>query len=252
MRPEELHMRRACIAAAITPKNRREEMDFGAGFELIDLLCRSGATGIALFTALGEYASLAEDERARFVCLAVKRSRVDIWAGVGAATLAGALDLAHQARDAGAAALLLPPPHGFAYAQDDIREFYLRFVERNGTGTPVYLIDSPGLCTPIASETAAELIATGAFAGLADFVSGVGCAIPEVVAAGLDDKIAEFEAWVREFPAPVAIKTAVNVRGIAMGPLPVPLTIAKQRRLEEFREWFKSWLGPARKSAHAG
>lgn len=245
-------MRRACIAAAITPRNRREELDFGAGFELIDLLCRSGATGIALFTALGEYSSLPEDERARFLCLAVKRSRVDVWAGVGAATLEGAVDLAHQARDSGASALLLPPPHGFAYAQDDIGEFYLRFAERNGRGAPVYLIDSPGLCTPIAAETAAQLLATGAFAGMADFVSDVGCAIPELVVAGLDDKIAEFEAWVREFPAPVGIKTAVNVRGIATGPMPVPLTAAKQKRLEEFREWFKGWLGPARKSAHAG
>ena len=245
-------MVRACIAGAITPRNRREELDFGAGFELIDLLCRGGASGIALFTALGEYASLASEERARFLCLAIRRSRVKVWAGVGAATLEGALDLAHQARDAGAGALLLPPPHGFAYAQDDIREFYMRFADRNGAGMPVYLIDSPGLCTPIAPGTAADLMATGAFAGVADFVSDVACAIPELVAAGLDGKIAEFEAWVREFPSPVAIKTAVNVRGIATGPLPVPLTAAKQKRLEEFREWFKGWLGPARKCAHAG
>lgn len=245
-----LHMNGAPIAAAITPRNRRGEVDFGAGFELIDMLCRGGAGGVALFTALGEYASLAVEDRARFLCLAAKRSRVAVWAGVGAATLDGALELAHEARDAGAAALLLPPPHGFAYAQDDLREFYLRFAERNGKGLPVYLIDSPGLCTPIASETSNELMASGAFEGVADFVSDTAGAIPEVVAAGLTEKIAEFETWAREFPAPVAIKTAVNVRGIATGPLPVPLTDRKQKKLDEFRAWFKDWLGPARKSAH--
>ena len=243
-------MNRAPIAAAITPRNRREEIDFGAGFELIDLLCRGGVGGIALFTALGEYASLAAEERSRFLCLAVKRSRAPVWAGVGAATLDASLDLAHEARYAGAGALLLPPPYGFAYAQDDVREFYLRFAERNGAGTPVYLIDSPGLCTPVDPATASELVASGAFEGVADFVSDTACAIPELVVAGMTEKIAEFECWAREFPSPVAIKTAVNVRGISTGPLPVPLTAAKQRRLDEFRAWFKDWLGPARKSAH--
>lgn len=241
------------IAAGITPRNRREEIDFGAGYELIDMLCRAGVGGIALFTALGEYAAVAAEERARFVCLAVKRSRAPVWAGIGAATLTGALELASEASDSGASALLLPPPHGFAYAQDDVREFYLQFAQHHHGGAPVYLIDSPGLATPIAPETASELLASGAFAGCADFVSDVACAIPELVAAGESaaDLVAEFEIWTRQFPAPVAIKTAVNVRGIQTGPLPMPLTAEKQQRLEEFRCWFKNWLPAARKRVHA-
>jgi len=98
------------VAPAITPRNKHEEIDFGAAFEWIDLMCRAGVDGIALFTAIGEYASLAPDERSRFLTLAVKRSRVPVYAGIGAATLDSALSLARDAREAGAAALLLPPP----------------------------------------------------------------------------------------------------------------------------------------------
>ncbi len=252
--------------AAVTPRNSREEIDFGAAFELIDFLCRAGVRGIALFTALGEYASLAPDERSRFICLAVKRSRTPIYAGIGAATLDAALGFARDARDAGATALLLPPPHGFEYSQEDLREFYLQFAAHEQDGPPVYLIDSPGLCTPIAPDTAAELIACGGYAGTADFLSAEACAVPELVvahraalaagqmddAARFDAALAEFTAWTRLFPAPVAIKTAVALRGIKTGPLPVPLTPEKQRALDDFRAWFKAWLPAAKKPyAHA-
>jgi 4-hydroxy-tetrahydrodipicolinate synthase len=252
------------IAAFITPRNRHEEVDFGAAFELIDFLCRSGVGGIALFTAVGEYASIADDDRSRLLCLSVKRSRTPICAGIGAATFDAALGLARSARDAGAEALLLPPPHGFVYGQDDIREFYLQFAAHAEGGTPVYLMDSPGLCTAIESATAQQLIASGGFAGVCDFLSEAACAIPELsvahheaLAAGREEDAAriaemlgEFTAWVREFPSPIGIKTAVALRGIKTGPLPIPLTPQKQRRLEEFRAWFAAWL-PVAKRLHA-
>ncbi|MGA7234911.1 MAG: dihydrodipicolinate synthase family protein [Bryobacteraceae bacterium] len=252
------------IAAAITPRNRHEELDFGAAFELIDFLCRSGVAGIALFTAIGEYASLTAGDRSRLLSLAVKRSRVPIYAGIGAATLDSALGLARDARDAGAAGLFLPPPHGFAYAQDDIREFYLQFAAHVEPGPPVYLIASPGLSSSFDPRTAYELLATGSFAGLPDSVSEIACATPELTVAqhdarnaGRKDEVAridamlgEFTEWEYQFPPTVAIKTAVSLRGIKTGPLPVPLTAEKLRKLEEFRAWFKAWL-PTTKKLHA-
>src|ERR1700678_2465640 len=126
------------IAAAVTPRNRHQEIDFGAAFELVDFLSRAGVQGIALFSAAGEYPSLAADERARLLYLAVKRSRAPLFAGIGAATLDSSLSLAHQACAAGAPAVLLPPPHFFRYEQDDIREFYLQFAANAGSGVPVY------------------------------------------------------------------------------------------------------------------
>lgn len=248
---------RGAIAAAITPRNRNEEIDFGSGFELIDFLCRGGVSGIALFAPTGEYASLSPTERSRFLCLAVKRSRADIYAGVGAATLDGAVCLARGASDAGADALLLPPPHGLPYSQEDLREFYFRFAEHSEDLPPVYLMDSPGLCSAIAPATAAELIASGAFAGTADFLSEAACALPERAAACCaegkpDELLSEFESWADRFPRPAAVKAALELRRIKSGPLAMPLTPAKQRLLEEFRAWFKTALAASTKlKAHA-
>jgi len=62
----------------------------------------------------------------------------------------------------------------------------------------------------------------------------------------------ELLAWLARFPLPVGLKTAVAARGIQTGPLPVPLSPAKQRDLEQFREWFQGWLPASRKLAAHG
>ena len=85
-------------AAAITPRNKTGDINFGAIFELIDYLCAARVGGIALFTECGEYPALAVEERARLTYLAVKRSRVPLLAGVGSATLDHSLELAREAR----------------------------------------------------------------------------------------------------------------------------------------------------------
>ena len=80
-------------AAAITPRGKTGDINFGAIFELIDYLCSARVEGIALFTAWGEYPALKVDDRARLTHLAVKRSRVPVLAGVGSATLDHSLAL---------------------------------------------------------------------------------------------------------------------------------------------------------------
>ena len=246
------------IAAAVTPRKPNEEIDVGAAFELLDFLSRAGVDGIALFTAIGEYPSLAAGERSRLLYLCVKRSRAPLFAGVGAATLDGSLSLARDARSAGAAGVLLPPPHFFRYEQDDIREFYLQFAAHFGSGAPIYIADTAEFTSAIDPETLRELLATGLFAGVADNVSEAACAIPELVrvrpddASAVDARVLEFTAWTRRFPATIALKAALNVRGLKTGPFHVPLTAAKQRKLDEFRLWFQVLLAGLKKhSAHA-
>ena len=153
-------------AAAITPRGKHGEIDFGASFELIDFLCRGGVSGIALCTAAGEFAALSLDERSRLVYLAVKRSRVPVLVGVGSATLDGSVGLAREARDAGAAGLLLPPPHFFAYDQCDLREFYLQFARQLGEGVATFLSQLPPPGARLQIATALDLLSTGQFAGV--------------------------------------------------------------------------------------
>jgi 4-hydroxy-tetrahydrodipicolinate synthase len=92
-------------------------------------------------------------------------------------------------------------------------------------------------------------------AGAAGAVSGVAACMPELMVAldralALGDQAAsrallarveEFLAWYREFPAPVAIKEAANLRGLKAGVADSPLGPEKNKRLEEFRRWFGEW-----------
>jgi 4-hydroxy-tetrahydrodipicolinate synthase len=94
-------------------------------------------------------------------------------------------------------------------------------------------------------------------------LSAAACAAPELtmalnaaIGAGdgetvtrLEGKRQELLWWLDRFPVPVGIKTAVQVRGIQTGPLPVPLSAGKQQCLEQFREWFKTWLPASKKLA---
>jgi dihydrodipicolinate synthase/N-acetylneuraminate lyase len=283
-------------AAVTPHGKRGDEADIGATLELIDFLCAAGVQGIALLGSTGEFVNLKYDDRVRLVYLAVKRSRVPVLAGVSHSTLDGALALAREASAAGAAGLLLMPPFFYRYRQPEIREFYLRFVADLSHGPPVYLYNIPAFTSEISSETAIALLGTGRFAGIKDssgsqdyfdalsrykfehpftllvghdaifaparkagadgVVSGIACAVPELLlaldraiqqhaddeAGRLDARLHEFLDRLGRFPTPVAIKAALAVRGIKTGHAPVPLAPETQAALDEFREWFRAWL----------
>lgn len=155
-------------AAAVTPRGQQGEVDLGAAFELIDHLSLARVDGIVLFSEHGEYPSFHIDERSRLVYLAVKRSRVPLLVGVGSATLELSIALAREAREAGAAGLLLPPPFFFRYDPDDVLEFYLRFAEQLGRGVEVFLSNTPALTSSIPVEISLALLQAGLFTGIVD------------------------------------------------------------------------------------
>jgi len=289
--------------AAITPRGKQGGADFGATLELIGFLCDAGVNGIALLGSTGEFATLSSEERSRLAFLAVKRSRVPVLVGVAHATLDGAVGLGREACSAGAAGLLLMPPYFFRYGQDDIREFYLQFAAQLGRGVPIYLYNIPFFTSELAVETAIELLATGLFAGIKDssgsidyferllehrnnrrftlligndviftraraagadgVVSGVACAVPELLigidralqagaaaqAARLDARLHEFIGWIDRFPTPVLVRVAAEMRGLKTGPLALPLPPEKAKLLHEFREWFGAWLPRVRRES---
>jgi 4-hydroxy-tetrahydrodipicolinate synthase len=278
------------------------EPDVGALLEMLDFLSAAGVNGVALLGSTGEFLHLTFDDRVRMVQLAVKRSRVPVLVGVGHSTLEGAIALGREAVSAGAAGLLLMPPYFFRYVQEDIQEFYLQFASAVGPAR-ILLYNVPFFTNEIAIDTAISLLATGHFAGIKDssgqygyferllavskerpftllvgndriytrarqagahgVVSGVACAVPELLVAldraiqenlaadveRLEAKLQEFIAWHDRFPTPVAIKTAARERGLTVGPLAMPLAPGNLKCLEEFREWFNNWLPGVQKEA---
>src|SRR3954464_8477071 len=94
------------VAAALTPRDKRGELNFSACFDLLDHLSKAQVRGIALLTEAGEYPLFTPEQRKRLVYLGAKRSRAPLMAGVGSEELAASIDLAREAFGAGAQGVL--------------------------------------------------------------------------------------------------------------------------------------------------
>jgi 4-hydroxy-tetrahydrodipicolinate synthase len=157
------------FVAAITPRRAQEySIDLGATLELIDFLGESGVAGIALLGSTGEFVHFALDDRRHMVNFAAKRSRVPLLVNVSHSTLDGAVELAREAAGAGAAGVLLMPPHYFRYSQEEVRSFYLAYADAMDGVTSTYLYNIPAFTTEISTATAAALLARGQFCGIKD------------------------------------------------------------------------------------
>ena len=163
-----MHEFSGVYAAAVTPRGKRGDVDFGAAFELIDHCGRAGIEGILLFGEEGEYPAFSPEERSRLAYLAAKRSRVPLLVGVGSPTLDVSLTLGREAWNAGAAALLLPPPSFFRYQAADLGEFCLQFARQMEAGTVILLYNTPLTTSEIPMDTALALLDSGLFAGIND------------------------------------------------------------------------------------
>ncbi len=153
--------------AAITPRRSSGvAIDIAAALESLSFLESRGVDGITLLGSTGEFLHFESEDRARFAAMAVKRCRVPIIVNVSHSAFEGAVELAQQAFDSGAAAVLLSPPYYFRYSQDSLRAWFLDFAAAV-TGS-VYLYNIPQFSTGIATATALDLLATGAFAGIKD------------------------------------------------------------------------------------
>ncbi len=92
-------------------------------------------------------------------------------------------------------------------------------------------------------------------AGANGIISGCACAVPELavklaraVSAGdraladkLETRLIEFATRAAQFPWPVAVRRAVELRGQKSGPPAVPLSAEKQQALDDFSTWFREW-----------
>ena len=99
------------------------------------------------------------------------------------------------------------------------------------------------------------LVGRALHAGADGIISGCACAIPELVVAlaravtagdraladALDARRIDFATWAAQFPWPVAVRRAVELRGQKSGPLAVPLSPANQQVLDDFSAWFRDW-----------
>ncbi len=292
-------------AAVTPRRAQEHSIDLSATLELIDFLYSGGVDGIALLGSTGEFVHFMLEDRSRMLEFAVKRSRLPVLVNVAHSTLDGAILLGQEAADSGVAGVLIMPPYYFRYDQESIKSYLLQFADAVSKVVPVYLYNIPVFSNAIAIETAVSLLESGQFAGMKDSggnwdyfqelaalrgrigfklfigddriyaqartsgadgaVSGVACAVPELMArmdraireghtelaTRLNARLQEFIDHIVLFPAPVGIKEAVKQRKIKTGVLASPLGEGGERKLSEFHRWFQEWLPVVLKECRA-
>jgi dihydrodipicolinate synthase/N-acetylneuraminate lyase len=162
---------RGALAALMTPRDALGAADWPA----LEALCRftleRGVSGLVVGGGTGEDASLSKADRIRQVEVAVAASaaarNLPVLCGCGSARLDESVELAQRALAAGAAAILLPPPHFFRYSQEDLEGFYVEAAKR--IDGPILLYNLPAFVTPLQPATIVRLLrATGKFVGVKD------------------------------------------------------------------------------------
>jgi dihydrodipicolinate synthase/N-acetylneuraminate lyase len=112
------------FAALPTPVQNDGRPDLDAVTPMLDRLVASGIAGLCVGGATGEYASFDIDDRIRLLRHVGRyvAGRMPWLCGIGAETWLQTQRIADAARQAGAAAALLPPPSYFSYPSEDLRE----------------------------------------------------------------------------------------------------------------------------------
>jgi len=140
---------RGVWCASVTPLVEDLSIDADRFAAHVRSLLEDGCDGVAVFGSTGEGNSFSVRERqAALDALAARAVPMDrVLVGAGACAAADVLDLAAAARDAGAAGLLLHPPHYYKSVSDDGLFAFLDEVVR-GMGarpTPIVLYHFPRL-----------------------------------------------------------------------------------------------------------
>ena len=144
-------------AAVLIPRLPDGELDERGFRAILDSLRGKGLSGIVINGATGEYCLTTAAELARMLTIGQETLPGEkVLCSIGAAGLAGCLELGRIAIDHGARALLLPMPHFFPYSQDDLAAFCAAVAAR--LEAPVLLYNLPRFTTPLELETVRGLI----------------------------------------------------------------------------------------------
>jgi 4-hydroxy-tetrahydrodipicolinate synthase len=147
------------LTAMVTPMTRDGAVDYDGAAQLAEYLVTDMANdGLVLSGTTGESPTTTDAEKERLLRTVIEAvgDRATIVAGVGTNDTAHTCELARQAENAGAAALLLVTPYYNKPPQHGLVAHFSKAAD--ATALPVMLYDIPGRTgTPIATETLLRL-----------------------------------------------------------------------------------------------
>jgi dihydrodipicolinate synthase/N-acetylneuraminate lyase len=199
------------LVATALPLREDLSVDFDRYADHVRWLVDAGCDGVCPNGSLGEYQSLTAEERARVVRTAVDAAGGDrVMPGCGAYGSAESRRWAEQAREAGAASVLLLPPN--AYRADE-RIVEAHYAEVANAGLPIVAYNNPydtkvDLTPPLLARLHGEghIVAVKEFSGnvrrpyeIAELAPGLDLLI------GADDVLVELaiagaKGWIAGYP----------------------------------------------------
>lgn len=141
---------RGVFTIAVTPFSDTGALDHDSLDRMTAFYLDKGATGLTVLGMMGEAGKLSADEALEVVERVVRRAGVPVVAGVSAAGFAPMHALAHAAMDAGAAGVMVAPPHTLR-TDAQILGYYRNVAETLGD-IPFVLQDFPlvtGVVIPV-------------------------------------------------------------------------------------------------------
>jgi 4-hydroxy-tetrahydrodipicolinate synthase len=147
------------LTAMVTPFTREGVLDLGDAQKVATYLVDQGSDGLVISGTTGESPTTTVEEDGRLLAAVLEAvgDRATIVAGVGTNDTRHSVELAEQAKKAGAHGLLLVTPYYSKPPQAGILA-HIEEVARAGDETPVLLYDIPGRTgVKIADETYAQL-----------------------------------------------------------------------------------------------
>ncbi len=147
------------LTAMVTPFTREGELDLDAVQKVASHLVDQGSDGLVVSGTTGESptTTIAEDGQILTAVIEAVGDRATVVAGVGTNDTRHSIELAQQAKKAGADGLLIVTPYYSKPPQSGLLSHFTE-VARAGDDTPVMLYDIPGRSSiTIADETYAAM-----------------------------------------------------------------------------------------------
>lgn len=144
----------------VTPFNERGEFNFEESKKNLDKLIEAGVHGLCILGATGEYQSISLQEHKNYVKEIVPyvKDRVKVIVGVSKEMPDEAIELANNAEEAGAHAIMILPTYYCHPAQDEIYEYYRYIVEKTNK-ISIMIYNNPGTAgVEIEHETYSKLM----------------------------------------------------------------------------------------------
>jgi dihydrodipicolinate synthase/N-acetylneuraminate lyase len=227
------------LVATALPLRADLSVDYEAFVAHCSRLISAGCDAVVPNGSLGEYQVLTPEERAQVVEVAVAAVGGErVIPGVGAYGSGESRRWADQAREAGAAAVMLLPPNAYRADERSVREHYAAVAK---AGLPIVAYNNPhDTKVDLTPELLAALHADGSIRAVKEFSGDVRRAYqlaelaPELdLLVGADDVLLELavagaKGWVAGYPNALPHSTVELFRAATAGDLATALPLYRQ------------------------